>query len=429
MSSYIKTNCCQNIAQKCCSGNLYSPKEDVGVTISKLNSKITKLEQQEKDFEILNQEYKQLENEYILMNEAKLRLEYEIKQREETFNKQLSDLNCMKDNLKKALSDKTCVNTKLMEEKNCLLRHLKAKNDEIEEVKQKINDNNERINSTLNNNGGLKNEKDELDATIRNQQNQIEELIKDKNKLTQICKEQEYSLNLSEQEKLRLNKKLRDDDVKLSNLNSKIRIHSNNLNILRKQLDDSNTLNLRLRNNLKNLQNEFAGHKVDNQNLREQLIIENNARLEEDQKNEQLNCILCDRKNKLKCLSNDYNKMVNSHNYMSQEKCMRTNDNIKLNDKIKILTCQNQNLIDEIERGIKADEYMRNILSRNERMNSLIKENDSVYSNTPKDMKIFNKTCAPKSYGFNCKNNDIMEKTYNLTRDGTFWPKCNHNYK
>ena len=129
MSSYIKTTCCQNITQKCCSGNLYSPKEDTETLISKLNSRITQLEQQEKDFNLLNEEFKQLENDYTLLNEEKLRLEYEIKQREETNNKRISDLKSANDNLKNGLNDKNCVNQKLLEEKNCLEKHLKAKKD------------------------------------------------------------------------------------------------------------------------------------------------------------------------------------------------------------------------------------------------------------------------------------------------------------
>ena len=87
MSTFISTSCCKNLTTKCLSGNLYDPKEDKDTIIAKLNSRIVKLEQKEKDFDLLNQEYKQLENDYTLLNEAKLRLEYEIKQRDEAYNK------------------------------------------------------------------------------------------------------------------------------------------------------------------------------------------------------------------------------------------------------------------------------------------------------------------------------------------------------
>ena len=162
MSSYIKTTCCQKVTQKCCSGNLYAPQEDKDVLISKLTAKINKLEQQEKDFDLLNQEFKQLENDYTLLNEAKLRLEYEIKQRDEAYNKRICDLKNANENLQNGLNDKMCVNKKLFEEKQCLENHLKGKNDEIADINDKINNLNNRLNSTQNNKDDLQNNLNDL---------------------------------------------------------------------------------------------------------------------------------------------------------------------------------------------------------------------------------------------------------------------------
>ena len=140
MSYFIKTNSCQNVETKCVSGNLYSPKGDKEGLISKLNYRIAELEQGEKDFDLLNQELKQLENDISLLNEAKLRLEYEIKQRDEAYLKRIQDLKSDKDNLQNALNDKNCVNKKLLEEKDCLENQLKNKDDEIDDLNNKIND-------------------------------------------------------------------------------------------------------------------------------------------------------------------------------------------------------------------------------------------------------------------------------------------------
>ena len=57
MSKIIATTCCQKLTTKCLSGNLYDPKEAKDTIISKLNSKIVKMEQQEKDYDLLNQEF------------------------------------------------------------------------------------------------------------------------------------------------------------------------------------------------------------------------------------------------------------------------------------------------------------------------------------------------------------------------------------
>jgi hypothetical protein len=108
MSTYFSTSCCQKINTKCLSGNLYNQKEDKDTIVSRLNSRIVKLEQKEKDYDLLNQEFKQLENDYSLLKEAKLRLEYEIKQRNEAYNKRICDLKGENENLQDALMIK-CV--------------------------------------------------------------------------------------------------------------------------------------------------------------------------------------------------------------------------------------------------------------------------------------------------------------------------------
>ena len=69
MSSFIKTNSCSKVETKCVSGTLYSPKDDKNVQINKLNSRIAQLEQGEKDFDLLNQELKQLENDISLLKD------------------------------------------------------------------------------------------------------------------------------------------------------------------------------------------------------------------------------------------------------------------------------------------------------------------------------------------------------------------------
>ena len=61
MSTFIATSCCQKLTTKCLNGTLYD-KEDKDVLVSKLNSRISKLEQEDKDYDLLNQEFKELEN-------------------------------------------------------------------------------------------------------------------------------------------------------------------------------------------------------------------------------------------------------------------------------------------------------------------------------------------------------------------------------
>ena len=76
----------------------------------------------------------------------------------------------------------------------------------------------------------------ELNAIKNAQRDKIAELVDDNKKLANLCQEQDHSLYLANQEKAKLAKKLNDDNANIGNLNSKLRVHSNNLNNLQKFL-------------------------------------------------------------------------------------------------------------------------------------------------------------------------------------------------
>ena len=421
MSSYIKTTSCQKVITKCCSGNLYCPQEHKDILISKLSSKINELEEKEKNFELLNQEYKQLENDYTLLNEAKLRLEYEIKQRTEAYNKIICDLKSDKENLQNALNDKMCVNKKLLEEKKCLENQLKKKNNEIDDINNKLNNLNNKLNLTQNNNDELQNNLRELNDIKAKQRDKIADLVNDNKRLAKLCQEQDHSLYLAAQEKEGLNKKLRDDNSNINNLNSKLRNHGNNLNNLQKQLDNSNDVNIRLKNNMQNLENELNNYQIDNVNLNNELCKERIERENEDKNNEQLKCILCDRQNKIKCLNHDYERLKIFNQKINEDKNIYHNENDKLKEHIMILTRQNQDLTSEIDNIIKDDEYIRNVLKRIERMTFTLKENDSVLNNIPNEIMY---ECNDNICCYDLKENKLCFNNSNATKEKT----CSSRY-
>ena len=321
MSTFISTNCCQKLTTKCLNGTLYD-KEDKDLLVSKLNSKIMKLEQQDKDYDLLNQEYKQLENDVSLLNEAKLRLEYEIKQRDESYNKKIGDLKGENENLQNALNDKLCVNKKLFDEKQCLESQLKLKNDEITDITNKINSLNNRFNTAENDKGNLQNILRDLNEVKAAQQGKIAELVDDNKKLIKLYQEQEHSLYLANQEKLKLNKKLNDDNGNINNLNSKLKIYANNLNNLQNQVNKSNELNLKLKKDLKDLEDAFRSFTIDNEKMNNELVKERAIREDEDKNNNQLRLVLGDRKDKLRSLNEDYIILKNMNDRRCEERNM-----------------------------------------------------------------------------------------------------------
>ena len=406
MSTLIPKPTCQKLATKCLSGNLYDPKEDKDVLISKLNSRITKLEQQEKDYDLLTQEFKQLENDYTLLNEAKLRLEYELKQRNEAYNKRICDLKSEKDNLQNGLNDKMCVNKKLFEEKQCLENQLNKKNAEIDDLNNQINNTNNRLNSTQNDNDDLQNNLRNLNEIKDNQRNKIAELVDDNKKLAKICQEQDHSLYLADQEKQKLGNKLNDDNANISNLNSKLRAHGNNLNNLQKQLDNSNELNLKLQKNANNLDDTLTKLKLDNEALKNEFCKERAFREDEDKKNDQLKCVLNDKQNKLRCLNNDYLRMKNAHEKMTNERNTYQMENEKLKEHISILTRQNQDLSNEIDNVLRDDDHMKDVLNRKDRMASMLKTNDTIICQMPQDSLSIS-ACFDENRTLVCRENKL----------------------
>ena len=363
MSTFIATSCCQNLKTKCLNGTLYD-REDKDVLVSKLNSRISKLEQQDKDYDLMNQEFKQLENDVNLLNEAKLRLEYEIKQRDESYTKRIADLKGENENLQNALNDKLCVNKKLFEEKQCLENQLKSKNDQITDLTNQINNLNNRFNSNENVKDDLQNNLRDLNQIKAAQRDKIAELVDDNKKLANLCQEQDHSLYLAGQEKAKLAKKLNDDNANINNLNSKLRVHSNNLNNLQNQLDRSNELNLKLKKDLQDLEDAFQKFNIDNQTMNDELLKQKDLREGEDKNNSQLRIVLNDRKNKLRALNDDYMYMKNLHEKRCEERNMFQMETDKLKEHIMILTKQNEDLSDEVEGIIKGDNQMRDILNR-----------------------------------------------------------------
>ena len=385
MSKFISTSSCEKVPTKCLNGTLYN-KEDKDLLVSKLNSRITQLEQNEKDYDLMIQEFKQLQNDVNLLNEAKLRLEYEIKQRDETYNKRINDLKSDNENLKNALNDKLCVNKKLFEEKQCLENQLKMKNDEITDLTNKINNLNNRLNSTGNTNNDLQNNLRELNDIKNAQRDKIAELVDDNKKLANLCQEQDHSLYLANQEKAKLSKKLNDDNANIGNLNSKLRVNANNLNKIQNQLDRSNELSLKLKKDLQNLEEAFRGFTIDNQAMNDELNKEHAMKENEEKNNNQLRIILADRKNKLHCLNDDYIYLKNLHGQKCEERNMLQMETDKLRQHIMTLTKQNERLSDEIDAVIKDDNQMKDILNRSDRMSTMLKTNDSIICQMPKDI-------------------------------------------
>ena len=319
-----------------------------------------------------------------------------------------------------------CVNKKLFEEKQCLENQLNRLNAEIDDINNQLNNTNNRLNST-------QNDKDDLQNTLRGlndikdqQRNKIGELVDDNKKLAKLCQEQDHSLYLADQEKQKLGKKINDDNANISNLNSKLRTHGNNLNNLQNQLDNSNVLNLKLQKNAKDLDDTLNNLKLDNETLKNEYCKERAFREDEDKKNDQLRCILNDRQNKLRCLNNDYLCMKNAHEKMTNERNIYQMENDKLKEHIKILSRQNQDLSNEIDNVIREDEQMKDVLNRSERMSSMLKTNDTILCQMPQDSLCISSCFDENRTCIRPENKLCLSQSIGI-RDRTYSPKYTYN--
>ena len=67
--------------------------------ISQLKSKIFELELHQKDYDVLNERFKQLKIDFASLNDSKNLLELEKDKREEEYNRIIGDLQCENENL------------------------------------------------------------------------------------------------------------------------------------------------------------------------------------------------------------------------------------------------------------------------------------------------------------------------------------------
>jgi chromosome segregation ATPase len=343
--------------------------------IAQLNAHIQELEQQEKDYDLLNQKFRQLQNEYSLLKDNKLRLEYELKQRDEAFNKRICDLRGENENLQLGFNEKISVGKKLLSDNDVLGKQLDMKNAEICDLNNKINDLSAQLNLGLNDKSCLEQKIQQLTEEKNNQKIEIDQLFEDNKKLSQIRQEQERNLKLGEQDRLTLASKINENNCEINNLNDKLRNHMSNIDQLQNKLDNSTALNCNLQNTMKDFERQINNFKNDNDNLKNNLIKEKSIRIDEEKRNEELTQMINDRDRKISLLTQEYEQGKRIHQQISCDNDGFQCENDKLKNHIQVLTCQNQKLIGELENVLEQDEKMNGPLSRRDKIAVLLRNN------------------------------------------------------
>ena len=348
------------------------PGKEKDMLISQLKSKIFELELHQKDYDVLNERFKQLKIDFASLNDSKNLLELEKDKREEEYNRIIGDLQCENENLQIGFNDKLTKNKNCFSQNSILQKQIEIKDNEICDLTQKLN---ELQNQFCRNEDERANLEKILNGLndIKNSQNyKIEQLLEDNKTLKQICEEQDNDIKLGNQERQNLAKELEKKNDDILNLNSQIRAKINDINNLQNQLNKNNGMSLQFENNIKDYQRQADFLKRENENLNSNIYKEKSINSDEGQKNKELNDIMGEREQKINQINQDIDniKMMqqndeNSNNLLQEE-------NAKLRNHIMILTEQNQNLINEIDNIIEEDEKAKYVLDRKKRINNVL---------------------------------------------------------
>ena len=343
--------------------------------IAQLNAHIQELEQQEKDYDLLNQKFRQLQNEYSLLKDNKLRLEYELKQRDEAYNKRICDLRGENENLQLGFNEKISVGNKLLSDNDVLGKQLDMKNAEICDLNNKINDLSSQLHAGLNDKNCLEQKVQQLNDDKNSQKIEIDRLFEDNKRLSQIRQEQERNLKIGEQDRLNLANKINANNCEINNLNDKLRSHISNIDQLQNKLDSSSALNCNLQNTIKDFERQICNFQNDNDNLKNNLLKEKSIRADEEKRNDELTQMINDRDRKIGLLNQEYEQGKRIHQQITCDNDGFQIENDKLRGHVKVLTCQNQKLIGELENVLAQDEKMNGPLSRRDKIAVLLRNN------------------------------------------------------
>ena len=357
--------------------------------ISELRSKLDSLLQNSKDYDSLNNRYKQLLNDFSALNEAKLRLEYEIQQRESEYNRRIFDLKSENETLQLGLNTKVTTSKKLFNENDIIEREIGIKTEEVKNLNEKLKDVSYQYDINCQNGKNLVNLAQNLNNDLISQNEQILKLKEDNISLTKICQENEKKLKRDENDLQILSNQLEENNYDLGNLNKKVSLQENILNDLNNKLNTSKEKNISMQIKIKALEKEFDTLRDENDNLKNDIIDERALRINTDNDNNNLKNILLEKEAQLNLINNENEniKLINSQNGNNKEKNKIMNN--KLKNQVILLESQNENLIKEIDNILEEHKKMKEIIKRKSRITSLLKSNNDNLEQSINDLDSF----------------------------------------
>ena len=377
--------------------NCISKEKDI--LISQLKAHIFELELREKDFNMLKERYCNLEKEVAALNQSKLSLECEKTMREEKYNTNINGLVCENETLQNKYNEKLCCNKSLYSENNCLGKEIEMKEVQICEMNMKINNlmNSIKINESERND--LQKKIAGLNDLKCSNNIKISQLREDNVTLKSIVQENEKNLGFGDSHRISLSNDLDVKNCQIQTLNNEIQKKICEENKLQNDVGRITCSNLDLKEDIKNCEIQLNNLKCENNNLKNNLCKETAVVDCTHQKNLQLDAILNEREKKLTMLTHDLEAIKLLQGQASNKNCALKEQNVKLRKHILVLSDLNQNLINEIDNVISEDQKMKNVLSRKDRINSVLANNrcriDKSLNNLDEYINGEKRCCSP----------------------------------
>lgn len=331
--------------------------------ISSLRKQVFDLEQNEKNYNILNSKFKNLQNEYSVVCENKLKQEYEYKSRLESANKEILDVRSEIDSIQQTLDERINLNKKLYQDNSALHKLAEDRANEIANLKDQIHECKINVESLTNNKINLEKDIQITTNDLSNQKDLNDKLIDDNEKLAKMLDNQDENIRSLESDRKKLNMKIDELNFELSNLNNKLKNKEDALSNLTRKYDELTRSNNQLESRYSDLDSTNERIKNELSITRKELGKEKNTRLDCERSNEKLEVEYKDKEREIRNLLIDMDNLKHLNSKVNDEKVRQFGEIEKLKSHIMVLTEQNQKYVDEIEATIDQDEKIRQQLA------------------------------------------------------------------
>ena len=346
--------------------------------ISNLRTRIYQLEQKEKELEEWKDKYNQLKKDFDDINNDINLAEIENKKKVNNFNSDIISLKNEKDSIKFKYSEILTKLKKAKAENDYLEKENEIKKKEIEKLNQNIIDLKNKLSEVTTINSKLDKYNKELNDCKVKHDSEKSKLFEDNCRLSTLCQELHDKLKIFEKENEKLSNDINNKNINLDELNKKLIEKEEKINHLTRQVNENKSIKDNQQKKLDDMNLKLDECINENGNLKNDLIKEQNNRIEVENKNKEFNSLLLNKEKELDELNIKYQDILDREKELNKDIKQNKIELEKYKDNCKILKEQNKNLMNEIQNVISMHERVQDKLNRSEKIQTLLENNKNA---------------------------------------------------